>query len=121
LGDDGDPLDILILMDAATCTGCVVSARALGVIEAEQTQDGSTFRNDRIVAIAVAEHERANLRSLDEIAPALLDEIEHFFVAYNQMRGREFKPLQRAGPVTVSKLLGCGMARFAKQQGLHRH
>jgi inorganic pyrophosphatase len=68
LGDDGDPLGILILMDAATCTGCVVSARALGVIGAEQTQDGSTFRNDRIIAIAVAEHERASLRSLDEIA-----------------------------------------------------
>jgi inorganic pyrophosphatase len=68
LGDDGDPLDILILMDAATCTGCVVSARALGVIEAEQTQDGSTFRNDLIIAIAVAEHERASLHSLDEIA-----------------------------------------------------
>jgi inorganic pyrophosphatase len=103
LGDDGDPMDILILMDAATCSGCVMSARPLGVIEAEQTQDGSTFRNDRILAIAVAEHERANLRSLDEIEPALLDEIEHFFVAYNQMRGREFKPLHRAGPETVSE------------------
>lgn len=120
LGDDGDPLDILILMDAATCTGCVLSARALGVIEAEQTQEGSTFRNDRIIAIAVAEHERAHFRSLDGIAPALLDEIEHFFVAYNQMRGRAFKPLHRAGPETVAKLLKRGTARFAKQQGTYR-
>ena len=79
LGDDGDPLDILIQMDAATCTGCVVSARALGVIEAEQTQGQETFRNDRIVAVAIAEHERAGLRSLDDISPALPDEIETFF------------------------------------------
>jgi inorganic pyrophosphatase len=120
LGDDGDPLDILILMDAATCTGCVISARALGVIEAEQTQDRKTFRNDRIIAVTIAEHERAGLRSLDEIAPALLDEIEHFFVSYNQMRGREFKPRCRAGLGTVSKLLERGIARFAKQQSAHR-
>jgi inorganic pyrophosphatase len=79
LGDDGDPLNILILMDAATCTGCVVSARALGAIEAEQTQEGSTFQNDRTIASAVAEHGRAHLRLLNEIAPALLDEIEHSF------------------------------------------
>lgn len=92
LGDDGDPLDIVIMMDAATCAGCVVSARALGVVEAEQTQDGSTFQNDRIIAIAVAEHERAQLRSLDEIAPALLDEIDIFLLPTIRCAGVSSSP-----------------------------
>ena len=36
LGEDGDPLDLLILMDAPTFVGCKVKARLVGVIEAEQ-------------------------------------------------------------------------------------
>ena len=38
LGEDGDPLDILVLMDAPTCVGCLLVARPIGVIEAKQTQ-----------------------------------------------------------------------------------
>src|SRR3954468_15152110 len=39
LGEDGDPLDVLLLMDAAAFSGCIVYARLIGVIEAEQTED----------------------------------------------------------------------------------
>ena len=38
IGDDGDPLDVLVLMDAAAFTGCIVASRLIGVIEAEQTE-----------------------------------------------------------------------------------
>jgi Inorganic pyrophosphatase len=101
LGDDGDPLGILILMDAATCTGCVVSARALGVIEAEQTQDGSTFRNDRIIAIAVAEHERASLRSLDEIAPACSMKSNIFLSPTIRCAGVSSSPFNAQGVISI--------------------
>jgi inorganic pyrophosphatase len=50
IGDDGDPLDVLVLMDAAAFTGCIVASRLIGVIEAEQTENGKTFRNDRLIA-----------------------------------------------------------------------
>src|SRR5215208_6835365 len=40
LGGDGDPLDVLILMDEPAFTGCLVPSNLLGVIEAEQTEDG---------------------------------------------------------------------------------
>jgi inorganic pyrophosphatase len=39
-GGDGDPLDVLVLMDEPVFVGCLVPARVLGVIEAEQTEDG---------------------------------------------------------------------------------
>ena len=45
-GEDGDPLDVLVLMDAAAHPGCLIPARLLGVIEAEQEEkDGKTVRN----------------------------------------------------------------------------
>ena len=52
-GADGDALDVLVLSDEPLSPLCLVQARLIGVIEAEQTQDGKTFRNDRMVAVAV--------------------------------------------------------------------
>src|SRR5690349_9995417 len=51
-GDDGDPLDVLVLMEEPVPPGCLVEAELVGVIEAEQSEDGKTERNDRLVAIA---------------------------------------------------------------------
>ena len=42
LGQDGDPLDLLILMDAPTFVGCVVKAHLVGVIEAKQKEKDGT-------------------------------------------------------------------------------
>jgi inorganic pyrophosphatase len=52
IGEDGYPLDVLVLMDAAAFTGGIVTSRLIGVIEAEQTENGETFRNDRLIAVA---------------------------------------------------------------------
>src|SRR5262249_28719098 len=49
-GEDGDPVDVLLLMDEPTFPGCVVSARLIGILEAEQTDDSETVRNDRLIA-----------------------------------------------------------------------
>ncbi len=51
IGEDGDPLDVLLRMDEPAFPGCAVSARIIGVLEAEQTDDGETVRNDRIIAV----------------------------------------------------------------------
>src|SRR4028119_2143117 len=56
-GGDGDPLDVLVLMDEPAFVGCLVPARLIGVIEAEQTErDGETARNDRLIAVAANSH-----------------------------------------------------------------
>ena len=97
-GEDGDPLDVLVLMDEAVPVGHVVSARLLGVIEAEQAEDDRRVRNDRLVAVAIPSHRHAHCRVLDDLPAGLLDQIEGFFVAFNAQRGQEFRPLGRRGP-----------------------
>src|SRR5262245_41991621 len=104
-GEDGDPVDVLLLADEPAFPGCVVSARLIGVLEAEQTEDGKTIRNDRLVAVVETPHNPAEYQSLDEVSPQRLDEIEHFFVSYNEMEGRQFKPLARCGPDRGQELL----------------
>jgi inorganic pyrophosphatase len=58
---------MLVLMDAPTCVGCVLTARAIGVIEAEQTEKEKTFRNDRLIGIALASHQGAALKTLAKL------------------------------------------------------
>jgi inorganic pyrophosphatase len=125
-GEDGDPVDILLLTDEPAFPGCVVPANLIGVIEAEQTEGGKTVRNDRLVAAVETPYNPAEYRSLDEVNRQRLDEVEHFFVSYNQMEGRQFKPLARRGPDRAQELLeeatrstgrGKNGARRSRSQG----
>jgi inorganic pyrophosphatase len=102
---DGDPLDVLVLMDEPAFVGCLLGARLLGVIEAEQTEDGKTERNDRLIAVAAKSHTHASLKSLQEVDSTLVREIEHFFVSYNEVRGKKFKPKGCKGPATAKRLI----------------
>jgi inorganic pyrophosphatase len=105
VADDGDPLDVLLLMDEPAFVGCFVEARLLGVIEAEQRENGKSERNDRLVAVAAKSHTHGSLRSLTKVDPKLIDEIEHFFISYNDARGKKFKPKGRKGPAVARRLV----------------
>jgi len=103
--EDGDPLDILVLIDEPATQGTLVSTRLLAVIEAEQTEDGKTNRNDRLIGAAAMSHEYRSVQSLDQLSPDLVEEIEHFFVSYNELAGKKFRPVGRAGPDRARQLI----------------
>lgn len=121
IGGDGDPLDVLVLMDEPAFVGCLLKARLIGVIEAEQRErDGKTERNDRLIAIAAEAHNHKAVNSLGQLSDNLVDEIEHFFVSYNVIKGKEFKPLGRFGPVKARRLVEEGIERFREQHASRR-
>jgi len=105
IAEDGDPLDALVLMDEPAFVGCLVESRVIDVIEAKQTEDGKTERNDRIIAVAAESHTHRDIESLSDLSHTLLDEIEHFFVSYNQERGKKFKLLGHRGPKRARSLV----------------
>jgi inorganic pyrophosphatase len=104
-GGDGDPLDVLVVMDEPAFVGCLVSCRLLGVIEAKQTEKGKTERNDRLIAVSTDSRTHEKLKAITDLDPVLLDEIEHFFVSYNEVKGKKFKPMRRLGAAHASKLV----------------
>jgi len=104
--DDGDPEDILILMDEPSFAGCIVPSRLIGVIEAEQTEtDGKSERNDRLVGVAAQSRDYSEVQSFDDLNKNMLKEIEQFFVNYNKERGKKFRVLRMRGPQHALKLL----------------
>ena len=117
LGGDGDPLDVLVLMDEPAFTGCLVRTRLVGAVEAEQTErDGETTRNDRLIGVASESRLLARVRKLADLGPGLLEEIEHFFVSYNEVKGKVFKPLGRCGARQARALVEEGMRRFRQSK-----
>jgi inorganic pyrophosphatase len=59
--DDGDPLDIMVIHDAATFPGIVLTCRIIGVLQIEQKSKGKAERNDRLFAVPRRSHSRAGL------------------------------------------------------------
>ena len=103
--EDGDPEDVLVIMDEPTFTGCIVATRLVGVIEAEQTEDGETERNDRLIAVAAHSRDYSEIQKLDDLNENMIKEIEQFFITYNKERGKKFRVLGTRGPKQALKLL----------------
>ena len=71
LGDDGDPLDVMVLLDAPTHVGCLVDIRIIGIIQARQTEKGKTRKNDRLLAVAIHSYDHENLTTIQEVSRTL--------------------------------------------------
>ncbi|MBV9611350.1 MAG: inorganic diphosphatase [Acidobacteriaceae bacterium] len=105
VAEDGDPIDVMVLMDEPAHVGCVLDVRLIGFIEAEQTEDGKTTENDRLIAVAVHSYSHENIQSISEVNKSLIDQVEEFFVSYNKSRGKKFKVLGVHGPSKAVKRL----------------
>ena len=109
LGEDGDPLDILVLLDAPAHVGCLIEVRIIGIIQAEQTEDGKTKSNDRLLGVAIHSYDHEDLESIDDVSKTLLDQVEEFFISYNKQRGKKFKVTGIGGPKKALEFLRAGI------------
>ena len=98
---DGDPIDVLLLMDEPAFPGIAVRARLIGVIEGEQIEGKKKIRNDRLLAVAEMNHEYAYIKKLRDLPRQFVHELEEFFVNYHQLEGKKYR------------LLGCKGADIA--------
>lgn len=99
LAEDGDPLDAIVLLDAPVYPGCVLYARLLGVLEAEQQNGGKGpwKRNDRVVGVVGGPKGHSSLRTLRDVDAFQLDAIESFFASYHALDDDRFRPKRRTG------------------------
>ena len=117
LGDDGDPLDVLILMDEAVFPGCLVPARLIGVMRARQTErDGSSEENDRLIAVSTDARAYAEVKRPADLGEAFIKELEQFFIFYNEGRGKVFTPRGWQGAQAAAALVEAGRVRHTRKR-----
>ncbi len=104
-GGDGDPLDVLLLMDQPAYPGIAVKARLIGVIEGEQIDGKKRIRNDRLVAVAAVTHEYGKVRKLKDLPREWIKELENFFVNYHKLEGKAYRLLGCQGAGTAFGLI----------------
>ncbi len=83
LGDDGDPLDVLVLMTIPVFTGCLVDARPIGLFHLVD----SGKADEKVLAVPTGDPYSDGLNELDDIPQHYLKEIEHFFRVYKDLEG----------------------------------
>jgi inorganic pyrophosphatase len=115
-GEDGDPIDVLLLMDEPAYPGVLVPARLIGVIAAEQTEEGNTVRNDRLLAVSSISKTHQSLQDIKDLDKNLLNEIEHFFKSYNSIKGYIFEVVGRYGTRKAQALVAAGGKQFQKKK-----
>ena len=114
-GEDGDPLDVLVLMDEPVFPGCALLVRLIGVMEAEQTENGKTNRNDRLLAVAETAHLYSDFQTIDDLPKQTRTEISDFFSNYHKLQGKESQTLVWKGPSRARKLIEQGMREAQNQ------
>ncbi len=114
VAEDGDPTDVLVLMDEPAFPGCLLRCRLIGVIEGEQGKKKKCERNDRVVAVEEENHSYAHVKHIKDLGKQFVEELEEFFVNYHQLSGKEYRILDVRGPGEAQKRIKDGM-RGAKR------
>jgi inorganic pyrophosphatase len=109
LAEDGDPLDVLVLMDEPAFPSCVLKCRLIGIIEGEQGTKKKMIRNDRIVAVEKENHSFADIKVIGDLGNEFLRELEQFFVNYHELSGEQFKVINVRGPKEARKQIKEGL------------
>jgi inorganic pyrophosphatase len=111
-GEDGDPLDVLVLMDVSTCPGCIIQCRLVGLMQAKQKPKGeAAVRNDRFIAVENDSLVYKDVADIADLPKKFMEQLEEFFVAYNKLAGKKFKPQQLLGAKAAWKTLAAALKK----------
>jgi inorganic pyrophosphatase len=78
--EDGDPLDAMVIHDAATTPGLVLRCKLIGVLQTIQKTKHDQIRNDRVIAVPTDSHRERELQGVGDLPPEVKEELEKFFV-----------------------------------------
>jgi inorganic pyrophosphatase len=113
--DDGDPIDIMVVHDATTFPGLVLTCRAIGILQIEQKAKGKTERNGRIFAVPRRSHSERGLRDVRDLTKAMRDELEKFFIATDELEAKKLNIVGWKGPSIALKAIEEAAKSFAKE------
>jgi inorganic pyrophosphatase len=117
LADDGDPVDVLVVLDFPAALGALVKVRLIGAILAEQREkDGKWDENNRLIAVAKHSRTFAKIKSLEDLQPDAVPQLIAFFEQYNRLEGKEFRSRGTCDAKQARALMQAGQKALAKKK-----
>jgi inorganic pyrophosphatase len=110
LGEDGDPLDVLVLVDEASFPGVLISVRPVGMLEMVDQQEP----DQKILAVPNRNPRFDSIHTMDQVFPHNLREIEHFFAIYKELEGKRTEMRGWRGPREARELIRLCRSRYLK-------
>lgn len=107
-GEDGDPLDVIVISEFCSFPGCMIKCRIIGGIKAEQSEEKGKkkmIRNDRFLAIPKCSAIFDKVKSIEDLPDTIVDQLEDFFIDYNKIEGKEFKALKKLDSKEAGKMV----------------
>ncbi len=86
---DGDPLDVLVMTNLPTFTGCIVEARPIGMFRMMDKGEG----DDKVLAVLHYDPFFSDYKDYTELPSHYLKEVEHFFTVYKDLEGTRVEPV----------------------------
>ena len=111
LSTDGDPLDVLVLVDSPSFTGCLVEVKPVGVF----TMLDSEVRDEKIIAVEKNNPRYVEIKEVSDLYPHVMREIEHFFSVYKSLENKATKSLGWQDSEHARKLIVESRDRFQNQ------
>lgn len=104
-GEDGDPLDAMLISEFNAFTGAHIECRLVGALLAKQITKGKTTRNDRFFFIPEASIMFSHIKTMGDLPAEHNRQLKEFFIQYNKIEGKNFIPLQIITPAKAEKLI----------------
>jgi len=112
--DDGDPIDIMVVHDAATFPGIVLTCRLIGILQIEQKSKDKTERNDRLFAVPRDSHSEQALKDVSDLSKPIQQELEKFFKATDELEDKKLNIIGWKGPKAAEQAIKDASKSFKK-------
>lgn len=106
--DDGDPLDVLVLVDEPSFTGCLMDVRPVGLLNMIDEKQ----HDQKVLAVPTRNPRFDSIHTMDQVFPHVRKEIEHFFSIYKELQGGTTKMDGWKGPREARKMIAETRAKY---------
>ena len=110
LAEDGDPVDVLVLVEEPSFSGCMIAVRPLGMLDMLDQNEP----DQKLLAVPNRNPRFDVWRSIDDVLPHMLREIEHFFTIYKELEGKKTEIRGWKGPAEAREILRAGRERYLR-------
>jgi len=111
LAEDGDPLDILVMVNEPTFSGCLIEARVIGLFRMRDRG----VPDYKVLGVPNSDPLFAEIQDLPNVPRHYLREVEHFFATYKQLEGVTIETEGWAPAEQASTEVNASVDRYAQQ------